>query len=96
MGGAIVAILGAGLAGWIFGAVWYTALGKPWQRALGLNPDECKDKKMPMAPMVTSFIVALVMSALLLPLLALVAGNYHGLLEWRGSSCRRHPASPGW
>jgi len=69
MGGAIIAILGAGLAGWIFGAVWYTALGKPWQRALGLNPDNCKDKKMPMAPMVTAFLVAVVMSAVLYQLL---------------------------
>ena len=69
MGGAIIAILGAGLAGWIFGAVWYTVLGKPWQRALGLNPDDCKDKKMPMAPMVTAFLVAVVMSAVLYQLL---------------------------
>ena len=69
MGRAIVAILAAGLAGWIFGAVWYTALGKPWQRALGLNPDNCKDKKMPMAPMVTAFLVAVVMSAVLYQLL---------------------------
>lgn len=69
MGNAIIAILAAGLAGWIFGAVWYTVLGKPWQRARGLNPDDCKDKKMPMAPMVTSFLVAVVMSAVLYQLL---------------------------
>jgi len=65
-----IVILAAGLAGWIFGAVWYTVLGKPWQRALGLNPDDCKDKKMPMAPMVASFLVAVVMSAVLYHLLA--------------------------
>ena len=69
MGKALIAILAAGLAGWIFGAVWYTVLGKPWQRALGLNPDDCKAKKMPMAPMVTSFLVAVVMSAVLYQLL---------------------------
>jgi len=69
MGKALIAILAAGVAGWIFGAVWYTVLGKPWQRALGLNPDDCKDKKMPMAPMVTSFLVAVVMSAVLYQLL---------------------------
>lgn len=61
----IIAILAAGLAGWIFGAVWYGVLGKPWQRALGLNPDDCKDKKMPLLPMVTSFLVAVVMSGVL-------------------------------
>jgi hypothetical protein len=65
----LIAILAAGLAGWIFGAIWYGVLGKPWQRALGLNPDDCKGKKMPLAPMVASLLVALVMSAVLFPVL---------------------------
>lgn len=65
-----IAILAAGVAGWIFGAIWYTALGKPWQRALGLNPDDCKDKKMPLAPMLVSFLGALVMSAVLYQLIS--------------------------
>jgi len=69
MGRAIIAILAAGVAGWIFGAVWYGVLSKPYQRALGLNPDDCKDKKMPMAPMVVAFLSALVMSAVLYQLL---------------------------
>ncbi|HYS45459.1 MAG TPA: DUF1761 domain-containing protein [Rhizomicrobium sp.] len=66
----IIAILAAGLAGWLFGAVWYMGLGKIWQRALGLNPDDCKDKKMPMAPMLVSLLVAIVMSAVLYQLLS--------------------------
>jgi fumarate reductase subunit C len=66
----IIAILAAGLAGWLFGAIWYTSLGKVWQRALGLNPDDCKDKKMPMTPMVVAFLAAIVMSAVLYQLLA--------------------------
>jgi hypothetical protein len=65
----VIVILAAGAAGWIFGAIWYTALGKPWQRALGLHPDDRKDKKMPMTPMVVSFLVAVVMSAVLYQLL---------------------------
>ena len=64
-----IVILAAGLAGWVFGAIWYGALSKPYQRALGLNPEDCKDKKMPMAPMVTSFLAAVVMSAVLYHLL---------------------------
>ena len=64
-----IVILAAGVAGWIFGAVWYGTLSKPYQRALGLNPDDCKDKKMPMAPMVVAFLAALVMSAVLYQLL---------------------------
>ena len=66
---AILAILAAGVAGWIFGAIWYGVLSKPYQRALGLNPDDCKDKKMPVLPMIASFVAALVMSAVLYQLL---------------------------
>jgi len=66
---AILAILAAGVAGWIWGAVWYGVLSKPYQRALGLNPDDCKDKKMPILPMVAAFVAALVMSAVLYQLL---------------------------
>ena len=65
----VIAILAAGVVGWLFGAVWYTALGRPYQRALGLNPDDCKDKKMPILPMVAAFVAALVMSAVLYQLL---------------------------
>ena len=66
---AIIAILAAGLAGWVFGAVWYTVLSKPWQLALGLNPDDCKDKKMPKSALLTAFLVSVVMSAVLYQLL---------------------------
>ena len=66
----IVAILVAAVAGWVFGAIWYGALGKAWQRARGLDPESCKDQKMPLAPMVVSFLAAVVMSAVLYQLLA--------------------------
>ena len=66
---AIIAILAAGVAGWVVGAIWYTALGKVWQRALGLDPAACKDKKMPLLPLVVAFVAALVMSAVLYQLL---------------------------
>src|SRR5215469_17057412 len=66
----IVAILVAAVAGWIFGAIWYGTLGKTWQRALGKDPEACKGQKMPVAPMVVSFLVALVMSAVMYQLLS--------------------------
>ena len=66
----IIVILAAGLTGWLLGAVWYGVLSRPYQRALGLNPDDCKDKKMPMVPMVVSFLAAIVMSAVLYQILA--------------------------
>lgn len=65
MQNAIIAILAAGLAGWIFGAIWYTSLGKPWQRAHGINPEECKDQKMPLTPLLVALLGAIVMAAVL-------------------------------
>ena len=65
----IIVILAAGLAGWLLGAVWYTALGRPWQRALGQNPDDCKGKPMPKTPLLVAFLSAGVMSAVLYQLL---------------------------
>ena len=65
----IIVILAAGLAGWLVGAVWYTALAKPWQRALGLDPEACKGKPMPKTPLLVAFLSACVMSAVLYQLL---------------------------
>jgi hypothetical protein len=79
---ALIAILAAGLAGWLFGAVWYTTLGKPWQRAHGMNPDDCKDKKMPLTPMVVALLGAILMAAVLYQLLINlgVMGIGHGAI----------------
>jgi len=57
-----IVMLVAALAAWIFGAVWYGALGKVWMRAQGIDPETCKDKKMPLAPMAVSFVSVLVMA----------------------------------
>lgn len=66
----IIAILAAAVAGWLFGAAWYTVLGRVWQTALGKDPDACKDqKKMPLAPMLVSFLAVLVMAVVLYQLL---------------------------
>ena len=73
-------ILLAAMASWLFGAVWYTALSKPYQRAQGLNPDDCKDQKMPMVPLAVAFLGAVVMSAVMyeiLSFLGLVGGVPH-------------------
>lgn len=65
MQSAIIAILAAGLAGWVFGAIWYTSLSKPWQRAHGINPEDCKDQKMPLTPLLVALLGAIVMAAVL-------------------------------
>ena len=60
-----VPVLAAGVAAFVFGAVWYMALGKAWQRALGRDPEGCKGQKMAVAPLLVSFLTALLMSAAL-------------------------------
>ena len=61
----IIVIALAGIAAWLFGEVWYTALGKPWQRALGHDPDDCKGKKMPLTPLFVCLVAEWVMAAVL-------------------------------
>ena len=40
-----VVVLIAGFAGYVFGAVWYGILGKAWQNAVGLGPEDVKPAK---------------------------------------------------
>ena len=87
----VVVILAAALAAWIFGAVWYGALGKVWQRAQGLDPEACKGQKMPLAPMAVSFVSEVVMAFVLSGVLPLgemgwMAGAGGGLLIGAGNA----------
>jgi hypothetical protein len=58
----IIATIAAALAAWIFGAIWYGVLGKTWQAAQGLDPEQCKGQKMPLVPMAVSFLSVLLMA----------------------------------
>jgi hypothetical protein len=73
-----LAVGAAGLAAWIFGAIYYGVLGKAWQRAQGLDPEACKGKKMPVAPLVGSLVAALVMAFTLRTIL-----GWLGLHTWQ-------------
>jgi ABC-type Co2+ transport system permease subunit len=85
-----IAILAAALAAWVFGAVWYTLLGKTWMAASGISAEEIerrrKTRKMPLAPMAVSFVCEIVMAVLLSLLLAtlgvgdLIGGALVGLV----------------
>ncbi|MEM7545711.1 MAG: DUF1761 domain-containing protein [Pseudomonadota bacterium] len=44
----------AGVAGYVFGAIWYGALGKRWQAEVGLSPEDVKP-----ASNVSAYLVAL-------------------------------------
>jgi len=80
----------AALAAFIFGAIWYTVLGKQWQRAQGLDPEACKGKKMPLAPLAICFAGELVMAVALSWILARMSvvgwkwGAHMGLLFGAG------------
>lgn len=89
-----VAILAAAVAAWLAGAVWYGILGKQWLAALGwteadmMGPDG--KRRMPVGPMILSFVAAVVMAFLLSGLMAHVgplslrSGIISGALVWVG------------
>jgi hypothetical protein len=99
MGFANVNFLGIGvaaLAAWIFGAVYYTTLGKAWMAAQGKTVESCKienaDKSTlaKIAPFILSFIGALIMGFVLYGILVhmgnftLRAGAISGAFCWFG------------
>jgi hypothetical protein len=71
-----LAVLIAGVAGWLVGAAWYMALGKQWMAAQGKTEEQCKQeyeakKGTPAAwaPFVLAFVGALIMAWVLAGLL---------------------------
>jgi hypothetical protein len=71
----IVAIALAGVAAFIFGAVNYMSLGKAYQTALGNNWEDCKGKKMPLAPLAICLVAEWIMAAMIVTVLA--GANIH-------------------
>ena len=63
-----VNVLVAAVATWIFGAVWYMSISKPWMEASGLTP-ETIDNKNP-TPFIVSFIGAVIVAGMLRHVLA--------------------------
>jgi len=90
-----LAVLVAGVATWIIGAVWYAppVLGKTWQAAHGYTPDKMEGMKAGMMrAFIGSFICYLVTAAVLAVLIAMTnsvgisAGIKIGVLCWLGFS----------
>jgi hypothetical protein len=91
-----LAVLIAAVAAWIFGAGYYTALGKAWMTAQGKTSDSCKAEFAAksgiakFAPFVLSFIGALIMGVVLYGILTHSglwgprAGVITGALCWFG------------
>ncbi len=88
-----LAVLGAAVAAWAFGAIWYTVLGNRWKAALGWSEAEVKSSKAvkpPLVPMIVSFVAELLMAALLAGLIGhfsevnVKTGAIVGALCWLG------------
>ena len=89
-----VAIIAAAVASWLAGAIWYGVLGKQWLAALGWTEADVAGpdgkRRMPMGPMILSFIAGLVMAFLLSGLMGHVgpisvrSGIISGALVWVG------------
>ena len=64
-----VAVLAAAAASWIVGAIWYGVLGKAWMAALGWTREQISAatarRRMPIGPMITSFIAEVIMATML-------------------------------
>ena len=89
-------ILLAAVAAWIFGAIYYTALGKPWLAAQGKTMEQCKAEqagksKLTMyLPFLLSFVGAVLMGVTLYGILTHIgaftarAGAISGAFCWLG------------
>lgn len=80
-------ILLAAVAAWIFGAIYYTALSRPWLAAQGKTMEQCKAEQVTKSkvtfylPFVLSFVGAFIMGIVLYGIL-----THTGLFTARGGA----------
>ncbi len=85
-----VGVIVAAVAAFVFGAVWYGALGKHWMAAQGKTGPQMKASAMPIGPMITSFVGLIVMAWMLAGLIGhlgfetLRTGAVSGAFVWFG------------
>lgn len=58
-----VAVLAAGAAAWVFGAIWYMAIAKVWMPAAGVTEEDTQNTGP--LPYVVSFLMAIVVAGML-------------------------------
>lgn len=82
-----IGILGAGAAGFAFGALFYTIFGTPWRVALGKTEEEIKET-MSAGPFIRAavgqLILAAVLSLLIGPVPGIEQGMQMGFVLWLG------------
>ena len=91
-----IAILAATGAAWMFGALWYSVLSKQWMAAIGFTPADMQGpdgkEKVPLGPMIISFVANFVMAIILAGVIAHTAkkgvtissGALVGAICWLG------------
>ena len=57
-------VVAAGIAGYVFGAIWYTALGEKWRQATGLSEEEVKPANN-VAAFATAFVVNILIAGMI-------------------------------
>ncbi|WP_299608307.1 DUF1761 domain-containing protein [uncultured Tateyamaria sp.] len=76
-----LAVLVAGIAGFMFGAIWYTVLAKPWMEASGVPLNAAGDapanQKNPV-PYITSIVGAILVAGMMRHVFALSAIDSFG------------------
>ncbi len=91
-----IAILAAAVSSWMFGALWYGVLSKQWMAAIGFTPADMQGPdgkpKIPLGPMIVSFVAEFVMAIILAGVIAHTAkkgvtissGALVGTICWLG------------
>ena len=84
-----LAIIAAAVLGWLFGAVWYTALSKPWLKAVRIDPTTMRNSVMPfvigfVGLVVMAFVLSLVIPGMTGGEPSVVAGIVLGFVLWLG------------
>lgn len=87
----LIAIALAVVASYVFGAIWYTLLSKPWIAALDKSKDQLKAAiNPPWLPFVVTFLAQVIMAVMLAGLMAhmgpltVKSGLITALLVWLG------------
>ena len=83
----LISVLAAAAAGYVFGAIWYMTLSKPWMAAAGIDADETgRPKGSSALPFVLSAIAMILVSGMMRHIFAMagIEGVDKGLVAGLG------------
>jgi hypothetical protein len=85
-----IAVLVAAVGAWVAGAIWYGVLGNVWMAALEKTKEQMGGGRMPIVPMVLSFLADIVMAYVLAAAIVtrgtvnIAMGACTGAIMWLG------------